>query len=82
MAKQKKLETYGEKKMPLVRGAHMTDAQWAKAKAELDATYQRMGKETPWNPYCKGCGKRGVRIGVLTGLCMDVPNNCYDKLEF
>lgn len=75
-AKKKKLETYGDKKMLLVRSAHMNDEQWATAKRELDATYQRMGKETPWNPYCKGCGRRGVRLGALTGLC----DTCREQL--
>lgn len=78
MAKKTKLQTYGDRRMLLIRNTSMTDAEWAAAKVELDATYQRMGKPTPWNPYCPQCGARNVRLGAASGLCME-GNNCSGK---
>ena len=78
MSRKAKLETYGSRKMPLVRSASMTDAQWAATKVEFDATLRRMGKPTPWNPYCPKCGAINVRLGAVSGLCME-GNNCSGK---
>lgn len=81
-AKTKKLETYGPRSMPLVRGAHMTDAEWDRATLEFDDTMRRMGKKITWQTRFKRCrcgannlDTPSLRFGALSGLCMP----CSDK---
>jgi hypothetical protein len=77
MAKTK-LETYGPRKMPLIRSNHMTDAQWNAATLEFDDTMRRMGKKITWQTKFKRCPECGVdslskpntRFGAMSGCCM------------
>lgn len=86
--KAPKLETYGPRKMPLIRSNHMTDAQWNAATLELDDTMRRMGRKITWQTRFKRCPKCGVdnltkpktRFGAVTGMCMKCSDTAVEAL--
>jgi len=82
MAK-KKLETYGPRKMPLLRPPNATDAEWDRITLDFDDTMRRMGKKITWVTRFKRCpdcratdlDNPKLRFGAMSGLCMP----CSDK---
>jgi hypothetical protein len=79
-----KLETYGSRKLPLLRSTWMTQAQWDKATLDYDDLMRRQGKKITWRTKfkrCPTCGatnleKKMLRFGAMSGNCMP----CSDHL--
>lgn len=85
MAKTK-LEQYGPRSMPLIRSAHMTDAAWEAAKAEIVATTRRQGGPVAWRnwvkknlPTCPQCGTDKGPFGSCSGLCKTCGDDLWAK---
>lgn len=84
--KAKKLETYGPRSMPLVRSAHMTDAEWDRATLEFDDTLRRMGKRITYRTRFQRCPQcaatdldtPGLHFGPVSGLCKKCSDEAFE----